>query len=76
MNRPEQPAAPPAPGPVSGAPASNGAGATAPSGPPRAQLTFQCDGEEWIAYASGKGAYGTGRYGLAALQAVHFARAD
>ncbi|MGH7461313.1 MAG: hypothetical protein ACREMA_09830 [Longimicrobiales bacterium] len=31
---------------------------------------------EWLAYVSGRGAYGTGHWGLAALQAIHFARAE
>jgi hypothetical protein len=31
---------------------------------------------EWVAYPSGKGAYGTGHWGLAGVEAVHFAKAD
>ena len=34
------------------------------------------DGTEWVAYPSGKGAYGTGQWGLAGVEAVHFAKAD
>ncbi len=34
------------------------------------------DGVEWSVFPSGKGAYGTGHWGLAGVQAVHFARAD
>jgi hypothetical protein len=34
------------------------------------------DDVEWVAYPSGKGAYGTGHWGLAGVEAVHFARAD
>lgn len=34
------------------------------------------DGEEWVAYPSGKGSYGTGHWGLAGVEAVHFSRAS
>jgi hypothetical protein len=34
------------------------------------------DGEEWVAWASGGGAYGTGNRGLGNVTAVHFARAS
>lgn len=37
---------------------------------------FTHDGGEWIAWASGGGAYGTGALGAAAVEAVHFARAS
>jgi hypothetical protein len=37
---------------------------------------FLCDGEAWLAWPSGASAYGTGVHGPAALEAVHFARAD
>jgi hypothetical protein len=37
---------------------------------------FECDGVAWLAWPSGAGAYGTGTFGPAALEAVHFARAD
>jgi hypothetical protein len=36
---------------------------------------FSMDGEEWLAWASGGGAYGTGNRGLGNVTAVHFARA-
>ena len=36
---------------------------------------FSVDGEEWVAWASGGGAYGTGNRGLGNVTAVHFARA-
>lgn len=36
---------------------------------------FVHEGAEWIAWSAGAGAYGTGAYGLAPLEAVHFARA-
>jgi hypothetical protein len=41
----------------------------------RVERQFTADGIDWIAYISGRGAYGTGLWGLAALQAVHFVRA-
>jgi hypothetical protein len=37
---------------------------------------FSCDGEAWLAWISGSGAYGTGPYGLGHVKAVHFARAS
>ena len=37
---------------------------------------FMADGMEWLAWPSGSSAYGTGTYGPAALEAVHFAPAD
>jgi hypothetical protein len=42
----------------------------------RRERKFVCDDVEWVAYVSGRGAYGTGHWGLASLQAIHFARAD
>jgi hypothetical protein len=36
---------------------------------------FSHDGEEWVAWLSGEGSLGTGAYGLAHVEAVHFARA-
>ena len=36
---------------------------------------FVCDGDEWIAWASGGGSYGTGGCGLGNVEAIHFARA-
>ncbi len=60
---------------------ATGEGATAselPQRPPfdRPHETFPADGTEWVAYVSGRGAYGTGHWGLAAVQAVHFAKAE
>lgn len=37
---------------------------------------FACDGESWVAWPSGGGAYGTGVYGPGNIDAVHFGRAD
>ena len=37
---------------------------------------FACDGEEWLAWQSGGGAYGTGSCGPGNVDAVHFARAS
>lgn len=37
---------------------------------------FTCDAAEWLAWPSGASAYGTGTIGPAALEAVHFARAE
>jgi hypothetical protein len=37
---------------------------------------FTVDGEEWLAWASGGGAYGTGNRGLGNVIAVHFARSS
>ena len=34
------------------------------------------DGVEWLVYVSGAGAYGTGHWGLASLQTLHFALAS
>ena len=42
----------------------------------RAVRHFTCDGQEWFAWPSGSSAYGTGTIGPAALDAVHFARAE
>ena len=39
----------------------------------RAERRIDIDGQSWIAYTSGLGAYGTGHWGLAAVEAVHFA---
>lgn len=36
---------------------------------------FDADGARWIAQLAGKGACGTGSYGLALLEAVHFCAA-
>jgi hypothetical protein len=35
---------------------------------------FMCDSEEWVAWISGTGAYGTGKYALGSVAAVHFAK--
>ena len=40
------------------------------------ERSFLVDDVEWVAFISGSGAYGTGHWGLAALQTVHFARAS
>jgi hypothetical protein len=54
-----------------------------PPAPPRELETqngicvpFDSEGEAWIARAAGKGAGGTGSYGLAMMEAVHFCRAS
>jgi hypothetical protein len=47
--------------------------ATSPERPVRG---FVCDGVEWVVWPSGTSAYGTGTCGPAALEAVHFARAE
>ena len=39
-------------------------------------VPFESDGEAWVARSAGKGAGGTGSYGLAMLEAVHFCRAS
>ena len=56
----------------------NGAVPDAPHAgePPQLARHFECDGVEWLAWTSGASAYGTGRYGPASLEAVHFAKAD
>lgn len=38
-------------------------------------IPFEFEGEPWLARAAGKGAGGTGSYGLAMVEAVHFCRA-
>ena len=40
------------------------------------ERSFTVDGVEWLAFVSGSGAYGTGHFGLASLQTVHFALAS
>ena len=60
-------------------PATRGRGDTPPPAPPH-ELThiaacerqFVHEGNEWIARLGGKGACGTGSYGLGLLEAVHF----
>ena len=67
----------PSPDPV--APSSAGAeGAHMPERPlaGRYERTINIDGQTWIAYTSGRGAYGTGHWGLAAVEAIHFALAS
>ena len=43
-------------------------------GEPAGELEFDVQGEAWLARLSGKGACGTGSYGLGLVEAVHFAR--
>lgn len=45
-------------------------------GPAVTEQAFEMDGVEWLARPAGLGCYGTGRRGMALLQAVHFYRAD
>lgn len=42
----------------------------------REQREFEADGQSWIAWTSGAGAYGTGVLGTAQVAAVHFGRPD
>ena len=37
---------------------------------------LEVDGDRWVAFVSGTGAYGSGHWGLAPVAAIHFARAD
>lgn len=37
---------------------------------------FAHEGEEWVAWTSGGGAYGTGNRALGNVESVHFARAE
>jgi hypothetical protein len=41
-----------------------------------AHLSFEYEGERWIARVAGEGALGTGRVGLGFVEAVHFCTAD
>lgn len=43
---------------------------------PDERRIFAVNDEEWIAYVAGKGASGSGAYGLGMVVAVHFARAS
>lgn len=43
---------------------------------PQLLQSILIDGVEWIAHPSGLGAYGTGHWGLAPVEAIHFARAE
>jgi len=56
----------------------NGAASDAPLTPDTQHVArqFVADGVEWLAWPSGASAYGTGTIGPAALEAIHFARAD
>jgi hypothetical protein len=42
--------------------------------PTRSTRQFTHKGEDWIAWPSGGGAYGTGVFGTARTEAIHFAR--
>jgi hypothetical protein len=42
--------------------------------PTRSTRLFTHHGEEWIAWPGGGGAYGTGVFGTASTEAIHFAR--
>ena len=44
--------------------------------PPSVELSFEASGESWVARLGGKGACGTGSYGLGLVEAVHFFRTD
>jgi hypothetical protein len=64
-------------------PRSRGRGDTRPPAPPselerppERSRRFSAGADEWIAALSGKGAWGTGSYGLGLVDAVHFFRAD
>jgi hypothetical protein len=41
-----------------------------------AYLSFEYEGERWIARVAGEGALGTGRVGLGYVEAVHFCNAN
>ena len=63
-------------------PGSEPEGAPAqPAGPAggqasNAELQFEAEGKSWIARVAGKGAAGTGAYGLGLIEAVHFFAAE
>ena len=62
-------------------PADDAAGAlppraAEPTGEVEAERSFEADGQRWIARLGGKGAYGTGAFGLGFVEAVHFFAAD
>ena len=44
--------------------------------PESAGLSFELDGEPWVARAAGAGVAGWGSRGVAPIEAVHFFRAD
>jgi hypothetical protein len=66
--------------------ASERRGGSRPGGPPRApreldpdpaeRRTFELDGASWVAWMAGKGACGSGAYGLGMVDAIHFALAS
>ena len=64
-------------------PATRGRGDTPPPAPPH-ELSheipparqFEHEGRKWIARMAGKGAFGTGSYGLGLVEAIHFCTAD
>jgi hypothetical protein len=69
--------------PITPARPATGSGDAPPPLPPReldpgdeTARSFEVDGEAWVARPAGKGAGGTGAYGLGMIEAVHFARAD
>jgi hypothetical protein len=61
-------------------PATNGRGDTPPPAPPHevepdrgaGERRFTADGAEWLVRRAGKGACGTGAYGLGLVEALHF----
>jgi hypothetical protein len=64
-------------------PAVRGRGDEPPPDPPRelprAQTdarSFEHEGRSWLARIGGKGAYGTGSYGLGLVEAIHFYAAE
>lgn len=46
------------------------------SGNPPDERRFATEGREWIARVAGRGAYGTGQWGLGLIEAIHFFGAD
>jgi hypothetical protein len=72
----------PSPDPTSSLPVADGAAnappprAAEPAGGSEAERSFEADGKTWIARLGGKGAYGTGAFGLGFVEAVHFFAAD
>lgn len=76
MRKPHEPTA-------ANKPPARGRGDTPPPAPPH-ELSqqsadarqFEHEGRMWIARLSGKGAIGTGSYGLGLVEAVHFCAAD
>lgn len=79
MSRPRRPRDPTSPV----RPVTRGRGDTAPPAPPHelareeaGERAFTSEGRRWIARLSGKGAQGTGSYGLGLIDAVHFHDAE